>query len=94
MHLPCIGRTITDVFIPSLLRNEATHILYKLVHVYLHCQIEIMLQSTLNQRPRVETVVCLVNVFYVFEIDDLLLFMIWYEYRNCMSSLFSIHSFY
>lgn len=59
---------------------------------YLHCQIEIMLQSTLNQRPRVETVVCLVNVFYVFEIDDLLLFMVWYEYRNCMGSLF-IYSF-
>ncbi len=30
---------------------------------YLHCQIEIMLQSTLNQRPRVKMVVCLVNIF-------------------------------
>lgn len=43
---------------------------------YLHCLIEITLQSTLNQRPRAEMVVCLVNIFYVFEIDDVMLFMV------------------
>lgn len=43
---------------------------------YLHRQVEIMLQSTLNQRPRVQMVVCLINIFYVFEIDDVLLFMV------------------
>lgn len=61
---------------------------YKIFLFYLHCQIEIMLQSTLNQRPRLEVVICLINIFYESETDGVLLFMVWYKYILSMGSLF------
>lgn len=43
---------VTGVFLPSLFKKlELQRCLYKIIWFYLHCQ---LLQSTLNQRPRVE----------------------------------------